>query len=519
MRRLLSVSNLAPIIVGIFIFLGPWTGFLANSISIEQTVALLIEKATGEDLDDYDLDDIEFTEDKSNVYLTVLNYLSVQKQEVINQKMAREFNIDPQEIQDLVELAKLPPKYKFEPAYARARYDQIAAASETLQKQKLEIFAREIFANNDTDDSPFDLIQDLDRIESILFATRSEVMLSGTSQPDKLPSAGLTTTPLSSTTPTPTTPRPDSQDQPDQSDPQTPDSQDQPEQEPQVQAPVSPSPEPNECSTDSNLEDQLNDFEQSQATNSQTQGSSTGSDQNPDSGPSSPPATGGTTPNTSAPGGGGSQANNSGEPSAQPATRLMDVPDVNEVACPDDSIFCIVKEEVLGTWGLVIPSNLSCVQCQVDLFNQYMKDLLSNNLLAKKVTGNFAEFPFCKASLKKTVVGIDFAIISKSIRDPYPIKQATVASVEPTPPPAEVATKTQSDTAVEDPQKARLQEALDQANKEASEFEKQIKDIQEGYQDIGNRIDTFNTLLVSLKDAFAGLKQATDNLTKKEVCE
>lgn len=505
MRRLLSVSNLAPIIVGMFIFLGPVTGFLANSISIEQTVALLIEKATGEDLDDYDLDDIEFTEDKSNVYLTVLNYLSVQKQEVINQKMSREFNINPQEIQDLVELGQLPPKYKFDPAYARARYDQIAAAADTLQKQKLEIFAREIFANNDTDDSPFDLIQDLDRIESILFATRSEVMLSGTSQPENLPSAGLTRTPMSSAAPTT---RPDSSNQPEQSDPQNPDPQDQPEQDSQAQTPVSPSPEPNECSTDSNLEDQLNDFEQSQAARSQ----SSESNQTSDSQESS-------TSTDSTPGPGGSQANNSSATSSQPATRLMDVPDVNEIACPDDSIFCIVKEEVLGTWGLVIPSNLSCVQCQVDLFNQYMKDLLSNNLLAKKVTGNFAEFPFCKASLKKTVVGIDFAIISKSIRDPYPIKQATVASIEPTPPPSEVATTPLSDTAVVDAQKARLQEALDQANKEASEFEKQIKDIQSGYQDLGNRIDTFNTLLVSLKDAFAGLKQATDNLTKKEVCE
>jgi len=505
MRLRQNVNKALGLICGTFLLLGFSISAFA-SIGQQQAMLQNFEKAINKKIHKFELDDIDFDSSAPNIYATILNYLSKQKQELVYDKLRMEFQITPEQTQNLIQNDKLPKDYKgFDKETIISRYNQLITSVEVLQKQKLEIFTKELFANNNTSDSPFDLIDDLTRIEQILFASQSEVLLDGTSQLDKI--TGLSKRPSLSRSPRPeTSPTPPSGSAPEDPDqPQT----NQPEGQ-QAQTPqISSDPSPNECQADPDLESQINEFEQNRPeTSSSTDSpSDTGSDDSSSGGPRAN--------NTS--GGGGSQSSNSNNNRQGNPNSSLPPTEPTEIKCEEGEIFCFVKEEVMGRWGLVMPAFKNCVNCQVKTMQEFMKQLLSQNLAPKKVTGNFGEFPYCKVALKKSVAGIDFTVISKAIRPLPPQPPAPINELIPPDPSEVVSIKTKVGD-IEDVTVARVQEALNKANQETANLQVMISNIQGGYKQIIQRIDLFNQLLNSLVSGVEALQRATDKLTRKEVC-
>ena len=500
-------ANKFGLILSIFcIFMINMSTVSANQLNSQAQMLKFIEKASGDEIEDYKLKNIDFDSDQPNFYLATVNFLINQKQELVEDQMLREFFLNSSEVRKLFNASpKLPERYNaFDLKLIKERYDNILSSIDFLQQQRLATFSKEVFANNDTNDSHFDLIEDLNNIERLLFGVSSEVLLDGTSEIDQMLSAGMglsrsgspsTETSRSDSSQTPDSPQTDDSD----SDPGSPDQQT--DNQPRV------SPEPTECQSDPELEKQLKDFQENQNndTNNSDQAEDAPSSTNDENRSS------GSNQNRN------SNTNNTNQdPVANPPSSSLPVLEPFELECEEGAIFCFKKEEVLGRWGLVLPEIKNCVQCQIETFQGFMNQLLAQNLIPKKVTGNIGELPFCKAALAKSVAGFDFTIISKSIRQPYPVEPMTVEEL------TEIAPKQDKvltgDKNVPDPTEQQLQKSLDRANRESADLERSIYSIQEGYSLIAGRMDLFNQLLDSLINNINALQRAAENLTKKKKC-
>lgn len=87
--------------------------------------------------------------------------------------------------------------------------------------------------------------------------------------------------------------------------------------------------------------------------------------------------------------------------------------------CPADQIFCFTRELKYNQIDLQYPESENCVACIINRLNQSLQNLLDNGVLPQKITGNFGEPALCKkASVGK--VGLNLNIFSKPILSEVP---------------------------------------------------------------------------------------------------
>ena len=362
--------------------------------------------------------------------------------------------------------------------------------------------------NNETSDSPFDLIQDLTDLEKILFNSQSEVLLDGMFESQKL--SGLPMG-FSNVQPSGSTPDNnqeessqggDNNDQ-DPNEGQTPDTQ-------SGDIDLIPQSQTSECDLDPDLSDQLKELDENKnsnqtGSNDQDREAQPGGDNKPDEKPDE-------------------ERQNTQVTSRDQATSPLpfsDYPTLNN-ECPEDQMFCLKQENIMGRWGLVIPEDRNCIACKVSQIKAGMSQVLAVNLVPKKVTGNFGEFPYCKEELKKSLILFDFRILSRPMRADDPtteVTQANVSDILPSISPLETSTIPTRNILERDEEASNLEQAIQAANVESDRFTDEINDLKQGYTDILSRIDLFNRHMKTISTGIKSLRDNANELTKKKKCE
>ena len=487
----------------------------SNQIS-DQSVFEYINQSKGSQIKD--LTRIDFSDEQPNPYLSISKFYLKDAPNLVFEALSNEFVVAQDTIRDVVIRNKRPDKLNV--TNVINRFKQASNDVRSIQNQKITTFAREVFMNNELDDSPFDLIADLSKLENILFKTQSEVLLDG-----MYDSSALTGLPMGfsnvSNQASPIDPETDteqSQNNEDQSsEPQ--DNQD-PSQIDQndTQVEVIQQPESNECEIDPELSNQL-DQAASQAS-LESEPSPTNTEQAGGSNNLTPPIPT-ENPNSENPQAQDPQEQVSSRNSDTSPLPFSDYPTLNN-ECPADQVFCLKKEEIPGRWGLVIPADRDCVACKIEQIKAGMNQVLAVNLVPKKVTGNFGEFPYCKEELKKSLIVFDFKVLSRPMRAEDPtreIREADISDVLPTSSPQETTTLATDSIIDRDVEAIAVEEALQEANRELDIFTDQINDLKRGYTDILSRLDLFNRHINTISTALRSLRTNALELTKKSKCE
>ena len=159
---MLRQPNVFKALLGLFIIV-----ILSNPITIaanqvnDKTVFQYLDVAKGGKIED--LTNIDFSEEKPNAYLSIAKFYLSDAQDLVFDSLSNEFVVSESVIRDVVLNNKQPPNLNT--ANVRERYRQASKDLKKIQEQKITTYAREVFMNNETSDSPFDLIQDLTDLE------------------------------------------------------------------------------------------------------------------------------------------------------------------------------------------------------------------------------------------------------------------------------------------------------------------------------------------------------------------
>jgi len=504
---MLRPLNVFKVLLGLFVILiqSNLTLFASNQIT-DKGVYLYLTAANN---DIKDLTKIDFSESKPDSYLSISKFYLSDAQDLVFESLSNEFVVSEKVIRDVV---RNNLQYEnLNNSNVRARYEQASKDIKKIQKQKITTFAREVFMNNETSDSPFDLIKDLEKLEKLLFNFQSEVLLDGMYKSESLSGLpmGFSNVSLSSLAPgsdsdTPQLSTDDERDDTGSDVTGTP-----PTQAGAID--IIQQPESSECDLDPDLNDQLDQINQNNQDSNENDQDNTSSGGSNNQEPSSPENTDAQDENEQV-----SSQNNS-----TTALPFSDYPTLND-ECPEDQIFCLKQEEIMGRWGLVIPEDKNCIACKVSQIKAGMSQVLAVNLVPKKVTGNFGEFPYCKEELKKSLIIFDFKILSRPMRASDPTTEVTTASVEdilPTRSPAETSTLPTTNILEADPEAQELERAIQAANAEADLFTDEINDLKQGYEDIVDRMNLFNKHMKSISTALKSLRDNANELTTKSTCE
>lgn len=287
-------------------------------------------------------------------------------------------------------------------------YERNKERADLRAQVKAQIEPNEIFVNDDLDDSGFDLINDLNNIEQILFQENDDITIGGSGSGGGDDEEGEENTGSSSSGSSDggneinETPIDTSGGGPVTGNGQTGGSDDEPIEnafEAEDQSAVDESffggINPNQCFTDNNFAEQLNEFEENAANNSQYPNQN----KKPNSGEEE-----NNQQNTTS--GNGSIAPDSLEnwltPQLPPdsPTSANPVPpapaaDWSKPSLCDD-IICITLEIISEPVAATFQEDDNCIACHVQYINDKLQKTVSHNLIPAKATGNLGESSLCK---------------------------------------------------------------------------------------------------------------------------
>lgn len=283
----------------------------------------------------------------------------------------------------------------------------------------------EIFANDDTSDSGFDLINDLSNIENILFKKMDPIDVGGAYNASASGGAGGAGTPGNKTgakTPPPSegtgsasSPLTGGGTSPGTGTQQTTPAADQSG----LGKKPSATSNPNICFADQKLDQALKDFQSKKL-----------SDPNYKETPTKPVSSGGT--GTSGSGGGGGGGENTGStssalsapaefdynpPPLPPAQSAPASNWLNDLPCND--ILCLKINFVKTTAAAYVDSD-NCIACHIEKINEKLKETINHSLIPGKATGNLLEPGLCKQAAAGlfSKAGIRFYAVAKPIKTP-----------------------------------------------------------------------------------------------------
>jgi len=421
--------------------------------------------AAGIDNPEYEfkLSDIFGSDEKSygqNLYLALYQKVAVEPEQSALDKVAQMKGLSAEEAQSVLNgtigpLIQAHPKVSQDQALEWAKQmrqlyqDSVDTASFSAEAEA-EVMPTEIFANNDTSDSGFDLVADLNDIEKILFIDVAAVDVMQTysgGQPskdtkkpqdiapgpepslanpqDEQISSPLTSSGDKNAIPKKSTPKSKIGPKPfgtlyapeaDKNAPET-------ESVPADQVAID-----NACPSDPTLDASIEEYDQTHEASEPTLSSGNKTNSNSSTGSKNNNGNSGDNNDSNA---GNSNANDS---SGSGSENIFDVKDIDplpakiEMApagkhqttnlCPDGALFCVKISTHSAKYGTYTPSD-PCIACHVEKMNEAMKKLVSRNLMPKKMTGNLMEVAKCKKGFKlSNLLNINLITVPMPIKTP-----------------------------------------------------------------------------------------------------
>lgn len=418
-----------------------------------------------------------FGSNNKNIYLYIYQELLEKPNKAVIAKVAASYGMTPQEAEAVISGSIEPLLRMRGNTYTQERaiidqqkiqksFSDLLQSSQLMYDLKMVTAPTEIFANGTLDDSSFDLIQDLNQIEQVLFVNQEKTYFN--QAPFKEASSGKTSkktgSPPASTTPSYASTSSTNTSAPSSSTPSAPSAPSSPESpSPSVPSPsiissagpTEPLPQHtytfddlvsetydggkpvDQCSSDAPLDKALNSYDAAHpaSQNPSSPGAPSNSGSNPGSGSgsgaSAPTGVIGTvTPpqsitNTPAPeltvtpvshAVGATLPDESGCDLAKDEELLASFPD--EVPPGKSKIFCLKFKEHFRTYQAYAPG-LSCIQCMVAGMSETMRKMLSQSLTPNKLTGNLGESAKCKKAINfSDMLDINLFLIPTPILTP-----------------------------------------------------------------------------------------------------
>lgn len=327
---------------------------------------------------------------------------------------------------DITPILERNPMMRVEEAIAiyneiRETYEEKKDSLDLEATISTKIEPSEMFADGDVDNSGFDLINDLNNIEIILFQKNEDTTIGGalssggsggeappgaTEQPLQTPSGNI---PIDLGTPTGMAPS--SSDTAAQTAAESPVNNPFANQDEDKSAIFVSGINPNQCFSTKSLDNALDDFATRASTDLRLK--STYKGQTPSAGDSTD---GGTTPTS---GTGSSGVGSADIDVAAPDVSPSGLPPVQPAPAGDyttppicEDIVCISLDFIMKPATPAFDKVDNCIQCHVQYINQSLEKTISHSLIPSKATGNLGESGMCKnaAGTALGAVGMNVSI-------------------------------------------------------------------------------------------------------------
>jgi len=531
---------------------------------------------------EFSLSDIFGSDEKSygqNLYLAMYQKVAIEPQETALNKVAQMKGLSAEEANSILNgsiepLIQSHPKISQEDALRwaaqmREIYQNNFDTASLSAEAEAEIMPTEIFANNDTSDSGFDLVADLNDIEKIMFIDVGAVDVMQTysgGQPykdtkkpqDIAPgpepsianpqaesnsgsgggaeqiSSALTETPKNKAPKAKIGPKPFGT-------LYTPEADKSALETSEAQVAVD-----NACPSDPALDSAIEEYDQTHETSEPTLSSGNTTNSNGSTGSKDNGSSNGTTGNT------GNGSNNSPNSESEDIFAVKDIdplPDKIEMApagqhqttdlCPDGAFFCIKISTHSAKYNTYYPAD-PCIACHVEKMNEAMKKLNSRNLMPKKLTGNLMEVAKCKKGFSlSNLLNINLITVPMPIRTPegkeasfgknimdeikYFINNSTLFKVgEDFNKAAEIVDTWKSSATTQEDLYLQIEQMI-QAAKAKSEInlkvnEAKIDSYSQGsfFQQLTRQLEQMNVFFESFKTLIEGINDTCGEVVKKE---
>ena len=348
------------------------TSLAASRSSFDLSLISYIKSESDINVANQKYQNLDLESDEPNLYFTIYNQTVILAEDQVYRGLEQVTGYDADLIRNFIlfgdskvfSLIKDPTTAAFEASNLTDLYKQEHEFFQNLATLENKTIAMEIFANGSKSDAGFDLLDDLENIEEILYNDVSPSAFGPTINFNDSRNMGITTSGILSGS----------------------------SYNPVFTGPVVPpgnssgtegsstssgnqNPEQNlVCPVDPVLQNSLTDY------NSEQNGdaaSGDGTDPNSDPDPS----------NSSGPKNNLFQNLNPSLPSPF---------NPNPKKCPDGAVFCLRTESIYSTATSYFPADRDCLACELSKLSTSAKTLAEGNLTAQKVTGNFLEPNICK---------------------------------------------------------------------------------------------------------------------------
>ena len=432
---------------------------------------------------EFKMSDIFGSDEKSygqNLYLAMYQKVAVEPEQTALNKVAQMKGLSAEEASAVLNgsigpLIQAHPKISQEDALhwvdqMQKIYQNSIDTASLGAEAEAEVMPTEIFANNDTSDSGFDLVADLNDIEKIMFMEvgpidvnykysggqpskdtpkpqdiapgpepslanpqaesgsggGAEQISSALTEAGGIKATNTVASPKKSTPKTKIGPKPFGTLYTPEADKNAPEVK---------SATADQVAGDNACPSDPALNSAIDDYDQSHESteptlssgNTTNSSASTGSKNGGNSGNSN--GTNGNAGNSSNP-----NSPDSNNPSNSESEDIFTVKDIDplpakiEMApagqrqttdlCPDGALFCVKISTHSAKYGTYTPSD-PCIACHIEKMNEAMKKLNSRNLMPKKMTGNLMEVAKCKKGFSiSNLLNINLITVAMPIKTP-----------------------------------------------------------------------------------------------------
>ncbi len=387
MRLLLNACKIATfaaigILITITLVPGNRSASAADPSGLEAEMIAIMEERLDEDLDNYEFNDLEFESDEDvNLYLVLFNEMQLKSQEEAAETLVA-LGWEEDQVTRVAE--GQVTGFSEEMGVLNETYQREVEFYRMLSAQENQTLALELFTNGSTRDADFDLLDDLNRIERILFNRVSPSQFGDSINRERPAHEGLSES---------ITQRLVSGDPDRDEDEEAPEEEDDEDEEETTEEDEPDIPESEICQIDDELAESLADYleDEREAHSVDTDGEdgSSGGDRSD-----------------------GSRSRGSGGFGGGERKSLSKFQSREE---PCEKPFCFYTEYIYKTETAFYPDDVGCIACVLETITAKTAEILDGSLVPHKVTGNFLEPDLCKVAFTENILSMRISLLARPI--------------------------------------------------------------------------------------------------------